>query len=97
MNLIDGEHFQYIQRHGALKEHRFTEEGVEELAKYLEGDQEDLFSKVLESLTKRNQLLVPRRITQEIIDGDGLVEAVGHLLFVDRKTSINILDKWAWD
>ena len=67
------------------------------MAKYLEGDQEDLFSKVLESLTKRNQLLVPRRITQEIIDGDGLVEAVGHLLFVDRKASINILDKWAWD
>ena len=94
-DLIEGEHFEYVQRHGELKERRFTEEGVEALAKYLEGDQQGLFSKVLESLTqrkrKRKQLLVSRRITQELIDGDGLVEAVGNLLFVDRKTSINIL------
>ena len=80
-DLIEGEHFEYVQRHGELKERRFTEEGVEALAKYLEGDQEGLFSKVLESLTqrkrKRKQLLVSRRITQELIDGDGLVEAVG--------------------
>ncbi len=26
-----------------------------------------------------------------MIDGDGIVDSVGHLLFVDRKTSINIL------
>ena len=94
-DLIEGEHFEYAQRHGELKERRFTEEGVEALAKYLEGDQEGLFSKVLESLTKRKrkrkQLLVSRRITQELIDGDGLVDAIGNLLFVDRKTSINIL------
>ena len=94
-DLIEGEHFEYVQRNGELKERRFTEEGVEALAKYLEGDQEGLFAKVLESLTKRKrkrkQLLVSRRITQELIDGDGLVDSVGHLLFVDRKTSINIL------
>ena len=48
-DLIEGEHFEYVQRHGELKERRFTEEGVEALAKYLEGDQEGLFSKVLES------------------------------------------------
>ena len=94
-NLIEGEHFEYVQRRGELQERRFAEEGVEALAKYLEGENEGFLSKVVESLThrkrKRKQLLVSRRITQELIEGDGLVDAIGHLLFVDRKTSINIL------
>ena len=94
-DLIEGEHFEYVQRRGELQERRFTEEGVEALAKYLEGENEGFLSKVLESLThrkrKRKQLLVSRRITQELIEGEGLVDAIGHLLLVDRKTSINIL------
>ena len=94
-DLIEGEHFEYVQRRGELQQRRFAEEGVEALAKYLEGENEGFLSKVVESLThrkrKRKQLLVSRRITQELIEGEGLVDAIGHLLFVDRKTSINIL------
>ena len=45
-DLIEGEHFEYVQRRGERQERRFTEEGVEALAKYLEGENEGFLSKV---------------------------------------------------
>jgi hypothetical protein len=36
-DLIEGEHFEYLQSRGVLQERRFTEEGVDALANYLEG------------------------------------------------------------
>ena len=40
---------------------------------------------------KRKQMLVSRRITQELIEANGIVHTSGELLFVDRRTSIKVL------
>ena len=39
-DLVEGEHFEFIQSTGDYQERRFTEEGIEAIAKYLEGDKE---------------------------------------------------------
>ena len=36
-DLVEGEHFEFIQSTGDYQERRFTEEGIEAIAKYLEG------------------------------------------------------------
>ena len=94
-DLIEGEHFEFVQSTGDYQERRFTEEGIEAIAKYLEGDKEGVISRVMEMLThrkrKRKQMLVSRRITQELIEANGIVHASGELLFIDKRTSIKVL------
>ena len=94
-DLVEGEHFEFIQSTGDYQERRFTEEGIEAIAKYLEGDREGVIDRVMEMFThrkrKRKQMLVSRRITQELIEANGIVHASGELLFVDRRTSIKVL------
>ena len=53
--LIEGEHFEFVQSSGDYQERRFTEEGVEAIAKYLEGETEGILSQVLELLTHRKR------------------------------------------
>ena len=93
--LLEGEHFEFVQSSGEYKERRFTEEGVEAIAKYLEGETEGLLSQVIELLThrkrKRKRMLVSRRITQELLETNGIVKVSGDYVFVNRKTSIKIL------
>ena len=93
--LLEGEHFEFVQSSGEYQERRFTEEGVEAIAKYLEGETEGLLSQVIELLThrKRNRkrMLVSRRITQELLETNGIVKVSGDYVFVNRKTSIKIL------
>ena len=93
--LIEGEHFEFVQASGEYQGRRFTEEGVEAIAKYLEGEENGILSKVVELLThrkkKRKRMLVSRRITQELIDTKGIIKTSGDLVFVNRKTSIKIL------
>ena len=94
-DLVEGEHFEFIQSTGDYQERRFTEEGVEAIAMDHEGDREGVVARVMEmfahSKRKRKQMLVLRRITQELIEANGIVYASGELLFVDRRTSINVL------
>ena len=94
-DLLEGEHFEYVQSSGIYRERRFTEEGVEAIAKYLEGERDGVISRVFELLTnrkrKRKQMLVSRRITQELFESKGIVTTKGDLVFVDRRTSIKIL------
>ena len=93
--LIEGEHFEFVQRSGDYQERRFTEEGIEAIAKYLEGDKEGVIDRVMEMFTrrkrKRKQMLVSRRITQELIEASGIVHTSGDLLFIDKRTSIKVL------
>ena len=68
---------------------------VEALARYYEKDQNGILSIVLEALThrrrRRKKMLVSRRITQELIESKGLVETRGELAFVNKSTTIKIL------
>ena len=93
--LIEGEHFVFVQRGGEFRDRRFTEEGVEAIARYLERDHNGILSEVIEALThrrrRRKRLLVKRRITQELIESGGIVRQIGNLAFVDMKTSRKIL------
>ena len=93
--LLEGEHFEFVQSAGEYQERRFTEEGVEAIAKYLEGETEGLLSQVIELLThrkrKRKRMLVSRRITQELLETKGIVKVSGNYIFVNRQTSIKIL------
>ena len=93
--LIEGDHFEFVQQTGDYQERRFTEEGVEAIARYLDGETAGIFAQVMELLThrkrKRKQMLVSRRITQEFIETNGIVKTVGQLVFVDRPTTIKIL------
>ena len=93
--LIEGEHFEFVQSSGDYQERRFTEEGVEAIARYLEGESEGVLAQVLELLThrkrKRKRMLVSRRITQELLETNGIVKVSGDYVFVNRKTSIKIL------
>ena len=82
-DLVEGEHFEFVQSTGDYQERRFTEEGVEAIAKYLEGDREGVIARVMEMFThrkrKRKQMLVSRRITQELIEANGIVHTSGEL------------------
>ena len=93
--LNEGEHFEFVAKRGLLKERRFYEEGVEALARYYEQDQTGILSMVIEALThrkrRRKRMLVSRRITQELIESKGLVETRGELAFVNKSTTIKIL------
>ena len=94
-DLVEDEHFVFVQKSGEFRERRFTEEGVEAIARYLERDHNGILGKVVEALThrkrRRKRLLVKRRITQELIEAGGLVEHIGDLAFVNRRTTIKIL------
>ena len=93
--LNEGEHFEFVAKTGVIKERRFYEEGVEALARYYEKDQSGILSIVIEALThrrrRRKKMLVSRRITQELIESKGLVETRGELAFVNKSTTIKIL------
>jgi len=93
--LIEGDHFEFTTRTGEYRERRFYEEGVEALAEYFDRNTPGLIKLVAEALThrrrRRKQMLVSRRITQELIETGSLLEVRGELGFVSRKTCINIL------
>ena len=94
-DLVEGEHFEFVQKSGDIRERRFTEEGVEALARYFETQMPGFFDGVLELLThrrrRRKRMLVSRRITQELLDQGGMVAMRDGLAFVDRRTTIKIL------
>ena len=94
-DLVEGEHFEFTTRSGDYRERRFYEEGVEALAEYFDRNTPGIIKLVGEALThrrrKRKQMLVSRRITQELIESGSLVEVRGELGFVARKTCINVL------
>ena len=93
--LNEGEHFEFKTRSGEYRERRFYEEGVEALAEYFDRNTPGIIRIVAEALThrrrRRKQMLVSRRITQELIEAGSLVEVRGELGFVTRKTCISIL------
>jgi hypothetical protein len=93
--LFEGEHFEFVAKNSEYRDRRFTEEGVEALARYYEKDLPGILDFAIEALThrrrRRQQRLVSRRITQELIEAGGLVEVRGELAFVNRRTSIGIL------
>tara|TARA_B100000959_G_C14953909_1_gene612917 strand:- start:211 stop:1251 length:1041 start_codon:yes stop_codon:yes gene_type:complete len=95
--LEEGEHFEFATRSSepSLRQRRFTEEGVEALARFYEKDKTGFLAVVMEALThrrrRRKQMLVSRRITQEFIESDSTIEIRGELAFVDKKTTISIL------
>jgi hypothetical protein len=94
-DLNEGEHFEYVSKSGQLRERRFYEEGVEALAEYFDRNTPGILRLVSEALTRRRrrrkQMLVSRRITQELIETGSLVEVRGELGFVTRRTCISIL------
>lgn len=97
--LSEGEHFEFVSTGTdpqGRRKRRFTEEGVEALARYLESTEtQGLLKKILDKLTnwktRRKQLLVSRRITQEFLTvGESLVFS-GNRAFVPKKTTVAIL------
>jgi hypothetical protein len=98
--LEEGVHFEFagteVPGTQGQRPRRFTEEGVEALARYIEThEQPNLLSLVRDRLfqakKKRKQLLVSRRITQEFVEAGGTVEIRGALAFVTRKSTVSIL------
>lgn len=98
-DLNEGEHFEFVSStvdaYGRRKR-RFTEEGVEAIARYLEAtESRGLLQKILDKLTnwktKRKQLLVSRRITQEFLSASDTLIFRGNRAFVPKKTTIAIL------
>ena len=98
--LEEGIHFEFagppIPGTDGKRARRFTEEGVEALARYIEAHEKSgLLRKVKDRLfqvtKKRKQLLVSRRITQEFVEAGGTVEIRGDLAFVTRKSTVSIL------
>ena len=94
-DLVEGEHFEFVNASSEYPERRFYEEGVMALAEYFDRNTPGLIRVVAEALTHRRrrlkQMLVSRRITQELIEKDSLLAVRGELGFVSRKTCINIL------
>ena len=98
-DLKEGEHFEYVSvsvdAFGRRKR-RFTEEGVTALANYLQATETPgLLRTILDKLTnwktRRKQLLVSRRITQEFLTvGDSLIFR-GNRAFVPKSTTVAIL------
>ena len=93
--LNEGEHFEFVTKSGKMRERRFYEEGVEALARYYEQDETGILSIVIEALThrrrRRKRMLVSRRITQELIESGGIIETRGELAFVNKSSTIKIL------
>ena len=96
-DLKEGEHFEFVKGGDfAYRPRRFTEEGVEALARYYEEKGKvSIIDSVLDALfqrrIRRKRMLVSRRITQEFIEAVPPPEIKGELAFVQRKTTINIL------
>ena len=96
-DLKEGEHFEFVKGGDpAYQPRRFTEEGVEALAQYYEKEGKiSILHSVLDALfqrrIRRKKMLVSRRITQEFIEAIPPPEIRGELAFVQRKTTINIL------
>ena len=94
-DLVEGEHFEFVNASSDYPERRFYEEGVMALAEYFDRNTPGLIKVVTEALTHRRrrlkQMLVSRRITQELIESGSLLAVRGELGFVSRKTCINIL------
>ena len=98
--LEEGVHFEFagpaVPGTDGKRPRRFTEEGIEALARYIEAhERSGLLQAVKERLfqvtKKRKQLLVSRRITQEFVEAGGTVEIRGQLAFVTRKSTVAIL------
>ena len=95
--LIEGEHFEFVRGGDPrYRPRRFTEEGVEALARFYEEKHKiSIIDSVLDALfqrrKRRKRMLVSRRITQEFIEAVPPPEIKGELAFVQRKTTINIL------
>ncbi|MEB3335183.1 MAG: hypothetical protein VKP70_09375 [Cyanobacteriota bacterium] len=98
-DLNEDEHFVYVSTavdaYGRRRR-RFTEEGVEALAHYLEATEARGFlKKILDRLTnwkmRRKQLLVSRRITQEFLTVSDALVFRGSRAFVPKKTTVAIL------
>lgn len=98
--LIEGEHFEFtgapIASENGKRARRFTEEGIEAIARYIEAKEKsgilDWFrDKLFQAKQKRKQLLVSRRITQEFMEMNGELVIQGDLAFVSRKTTVGIL------
>lgn len=99
-DLVEGEHFEFagppVAGEGGKRPRRFTEEGIEAIARYLEATEKsgilDWFrDKLLKVKQKRKQLLVSRRITQEFMEVGSELVIQGDLAFVTRKSTIGIL------
>ena len=94
-DLVEGEHFEFADASGGEKKRKFYEEGVEAIAEYLDKDTPTIIKALGELITrkrrKRKQLLVSRRITQELIEAGSLVKVSGELGFVTQRTCISIL------
>ena len=73
-DLVEGEHFEFVNASSEYPERRFYEEGVMALAEYFDRNTPGLIRVVAEALTHRRrrlkQMLVSRRITQELIEKD---------------------------
>jgi hypothetical protein len=98
--LVEGEHFEFLVKSSTAlngqRPRRFTEEGVEALARYIEATEKiNIFQwlgdNLLQWKRKRKQLLVSRRITQEFIDANSTVVLRGELAFVSKRMTVNIL------
>ena len=94
-DLVEGKHLEFAGTSGREKKRKFYEEGVEAIAEYLDQDTPAIIKALGELITrkrrKRKQLLVSRRITQELIDAGSLVKVSGELGFVTQRTCISIL------
>ncbi len=98
--LVEGDHFEYsgppVAGANGRRPRRFSEEGVEALARYIEAHEKTgvlgwFRERLFKLKQKRKQLLVSRRITQEFIEAGGTLEIRGDLAFVSRKTTVGIL------
>lgn len=99
-NLEEGVHFEYAgpgaPSSSGKRPRRFSEEGIEAIAHYLEAKEKQDFlrwvrERLFQAKKKRKQLLVSRRITQEFLDAGGSIEIRGALAFVTRKSTVSIL------
>ena len=98
--LVESDHFEYagpaVTGANGRRPRRFSEEGVEALARYIEATETTgvlgwFRERLFKVKQKRKQLLVSRRITQEFIEAGGTLEILGELAFVSRKTTVGIL------
>ncbi len=98
--LVEGEHFEFASPPVAAEQgkraHRFTEEGIEALARYIEAKEKTslmqlLRERIFNVKQKRRQMLVSRRITQEFMEVGGDLVIQGELAFVSRKNTVGIL------
>ena len=98
--LVEGEHFEFtgapIASENGKRKRRFTEEGIEAIARYIEAKEKSgilnwFRDKLFQAKQKRKQLLVSRRITQEFMEVGSELVIQGDLAFVTRKTTVSIL------